>query len=552
MTRTLALLAILGVVFGPRPAAAHYCSNIFSGPARLVVKPEKSTVYVVPGGAKLRVYLQNNFPYTLFGVRMQGVASGYTITVVPGSAGHTVHPGQNVSYLFTITGPTGNVTTTTLNLQVLFRVGGWRTESNKEVNQNPTQASLISGTQSSYGSTPGEQSPALNAGMLLEKFPTATLQSAAPFFGRNAAQQLTKWFGYRFCYNTSGAWRCGTQDCPSPCAEGTHWTGTDQFPQDCMRAGVELATRKAKLGSDLAGARDGATNALKGTGSADHKCLAAVVGAYLWLGGTPTTFTTELAVAGNSVPASCQAAALRILGSGSAGNCASLSAFYERAACAAAEGIAGNNSPVQTILIPNSGDGASSSSTDWTMSLYYAYMLAIVSSHRYATAGYVSYFADAGPPTGDGAPPPPADTRPPDTRPPDSKKADSAQPKVDVGVKVDIAVKKDSAQPKIDIAVKKDSAQPKADLAKADLPKVGDNGLLPDGITPPAGDLAAVDGLPPTGDKGGAKKEATVNPGDSLDGGCGCRTATSSGHPASGLLILAALALGLALRRRRR
>ena len=93
MRRALALAGIAVFSLVSARGEAHYCSNIFSGPARFVVKPE-TTSLSVNGSAQLRVYLQNNFPYTLFNVQLRGVATGFTITSSPSS--RTIHPGQNV------------------------------------------------------------------------------------------------------------------------------------------------------------------------------------------------------------------------------------------------------------------------------------------------------------------------------------------------------------------------------------------------------------------------------------------------------------------------
>ena len=86
MRRYLFILGLVGVGLFSQEALAHWCSNIWVAPARLVVKPEQSTISIHPTGAtRFRVYLQNNFPYALSNVRMRGAASGYTITVTPSS-----------------------------------------------------------------------------------------------------------------------------------------------------------------------------------------------------------------------------------------------------------------------------------------------------------------------------------------------------------------------------------------------------------------------------------------------------------------------------------
>ena len=373
-------------------AIAHWCSNIFVTRARIIVKPEKTTIFLSSTPTPLRVYLQNNFPYKIRAY-MRATSGSTIYPATPSSGYHDVYPGQNVSYIFNVTG-SGSTTVDTLNLQMKFRTASstnpndwtWRSESDSILDQNPTQSQLVSGTSHS-------QSGSLSAAMLAERYPSATLGSSSPWFSHTGMQQMIKWFGYRFCWNASGNYRCSSQDCPTPCAEGAGWTLTDQFPHLCMRAGVELGARKASLGSNLAAARDGAVNALKGTGSAQHKCLAAVVGGYLWQGVSATAFTTVLQDAANSVPSICQAAGLRALGQGSASSCAS-GQHYERAACAGAEGLRNNNSPVTSVLLPNAGDGTTGV-TDYD-SLYYSYMLYIVQAHRKATTGTVPFYPDAG------------------------------------------------------------------------------------------------------------------------------------------------------------
>jgi MYXO-CTERM domain-containing protein len=369
-------------------AVAHWCSNIFVTRARIVVKPEKTTV-VLP--SPLRVYLQNNYPYKI-DAYMRATVSGSTVYPTP--THQTVQPGQNVSFVFSLTG-SGSTQVSTLNLQMKFRSDGastdpnnwpWRSESDSQLNQNPTQSALISDV--SHG-----QSGSLSAAMLFERYPSATLGSSSPWFGRTGLEQLIKWFGYRFCWNENGSWRCGSQDCPTPCAEGSAWGGNDVFAQLCFRAGAEVGARKAQLGSSMTEARNAAVNALKGGGSAEHKCLAAVVGGYLWEGVTATSFTTELANSANNVSSLCQNAGLRALGQGTSSGCTS-GQYYERAACAAAEGLQNNNGPVTSVLMPNAGDGTTGASG--YNGLYYAYMLYIVQAHRKATTGYVPFYPDAG------------------------------------------------------------------------------------------------------------------------------------------------------------
>ena len=143
MRRALAFSATLLLCLAASEVHGHYCSNIFSGPARFVVKPETTTL-AVNGSAQLRVYLQNNFPYTLFSVQLSGVATGFSI---PTPAGKTIHPGQNVSYVLTITG-TGSAVMT---MRVSFRLGGPYGPTSSLVNQSPAQTTLMNNARYGQG-----------------------------------------------------------------------------------------------------------------------------------------------------------------------------------------------------------------------------------------------------------------------------------------------------------------------------------------------------------------------------------------------------------------
>jgi MYXO-CTERM domain-containing protein len=550
-------------------AQAHYCSNIFAGPARLVVKPERDTVYVPSGGPVIfRVYLQNNFPYKLTNVQLRGVNSSYSISVSPSS--QTIYPGQNVGYTFTVSGSGGNVGVSTLQLQVTFRQGTFD-ESESLVNQSPSETCLKAASDyypdcpcgsptappncsMPVGCPSGEQTPSLNLAMLADRFPNSELCAGSPFFRRTGQQQLIKLFGYRFCWNSSGGWACLDQDCPSPCSEDPPWTDTSQFPQDCMRAGVELAALHArgKLGSDLGAAQAGAINAMQ-AGSNEHKCLAAVVGGYLWQG---VTASSTLTSALNNVPPNCKAAAERAWGGGTQTDCPNMSGAYEEeAACAAAEGLRGRDGPVNSILKPKAGDSSYES-------LYYSYMLRIVSAHRRGptTVGAVSFYPDAGAPliTDGGPPPPPPDARPPDTRPPDTRPPDSTRPPD--------ARPPDTRRPDTGGPPPPDSQQPPADQTPVtpDAPQPPADGppLTSDG-TLPGDQTVSGDGVGPTADSGlasdGRRRDIgrRVDGGrktNTLEGGCGCTVAGRTADPtgAALLLLLGGVVLsGLRLRRRK-
>jgi hypothetical protein len=552
------------------PAEAHWCSNIWTATAKLVVKPERTTVYLSSSPTKLRVYLQSNFPYRLYGIEMRGNASGYTTTVTPSS--QDALPGQNVSFVLTITATSaGSVSTSTLGIQVRFRPGafpytyGWQGLTDCMPKTSPTQTELLSGANpANYGASycnDSNQALALNAGTLVDRYPTATLPSSAPTFSRTGMQELIHMFGYRFCWSSSGSWRCGTSDCPTSCSDlgsgMTAWSTTDQWPQNCMRAGAELAARKASLGSDLTAARNGAINALKGLsggGSPEHKCLAALVGGFLWQGASSTTtYTSALNDSANAVSASCISVGLRALQGGTALSCSSMSTYYEQAVCAAAEGLQGSDTYVKSILIAQAGDGnnygpSKGSPSDGYTSLYNAYMLLILSGARKASYGYVSYYPDAGLPLiGDGTPvTPEASTKPDSTVVKlDAKKADTTVVKLDTTVvKVD-SKKADTAVVKADTR-RWDTVVVKTDAKKTDTGSVVKNDTAAtdghvgiDAVTEtgPTTDISPAGENGPVGD---GLKHGEAKTGGQLDGGCGCVVAAPSlpGRGLPGLLVV--------------
>ncbi len=522
-------------------ALAHWCNNIWAAPSRIVVKPEVTSVFVASGkSTKLRVYVQNNLPYKMFGTMMRGTAGGFSIQVSPPN--HDINPGQNVAFTFTISGQAGNHQVTGLGLQLRFRPSGfpsnWITgNSNCMMRQTSSKSDLFAGTQGwwqYYGHCKlSNQATALNAATVWDKWPNDKLGSSAEY-NRTGIDQVIKRFGYRFCWNAGGSWRAGNNDCPSPSPEGSSWTSTAQWGQDCMRAGVMLAERKAKLGSKLGGARSAATNALtRNINAPQHKCLAAVVGAYLWLGaGNTSSFTGALASSGNNVPTACQNAAKRILTGAPSSSCTSGS-YPERAACAAAEGLRNNDAVVKSVLVARAGDGMMPFNGNYE-SLYYAYMLTIVTAARKAQFGKVSYYPDAGAPliatVDKGAPKPDKAQPKPDqkvTPKPDQKVTPKPDQKVTPKPDQKVTPKPDQKVVKKDKgAVKKDKGAAKKD--KGAVKK----------------------------DKGAAKKDQKVAskdsqvtpPGGDDDGGC----AVAPGARQLPALALFGLMMLLGLARRRR
>ena len=544
----------LGLLFlallTPSTALAHWCNNIWAAPSRIVVKPEVTSLYVGAGGAKLRVWVQNNLPYKMFGVQMRGQSGGYSIQVSPPS--QDINPGQNVGYIFTISGPVGTQQVSNLGLQLQFRPSGWpygwlSGQNNCMMDQTTSTNDLLTGTSGwwSYYSycKLGNQATALNAASLWDKLPNQKLSSSPGYMGRTGIEQLIKRFGYRFCWNAGGSWRSGNNDCPSPSPEGSSWTSDAQWGQDCMRAGVMLGERKAKLGSHMGAARLGALNALKGNFNAyPHKCLAAVVGAYLYQGsGATSPFTTALKDSGNSVPSACQNAGLRILNQSPAANCAS-GQYWERAACAAAEGLRNNDAVVKSVLMDRAGDGYKPYGGNYE-SLYYAYMLSIVTAARKAQFGNVSYYPDAGGPL---TSTPDKSVPTPDQKivQPDQKVVSPDQKVVSPDQKV---VKADKSVPAPDKSVPK----PDQKVVKAD------KSVPPPDQAPPKPDQKVI--KKDTGavkkdtgavkkDKGTAKPDSTTTGGNDADGGCGL---APGARGVSGLALMGLLLLVLGVRRRR-
>jgi len=84
-------------------AVAHWSSNIFVTRARIIVKPEKDTIFLSSTPTPLRVYLQNNFPYKIRAY-MRATSGSTIYPATPSSGYRDVYPGQNVSYIFNVTG----------------------------------------------------------------------------------------------------------------------------------------------------------------------------------------------------------------------------------------------------------------------------------------------------------------------------------------------------------------------------------------------------------------------------------------------------------------
>ena len=74
------LLAVAGMLIASPPVQAHWCSNIYESGARLVIKPEQSTVFpgMNPGDSTtLRVWVRNNFPYVMTNAEMRATSADF-------------------------------------------------------------------------------------------------------------------------------------------------------------------------------------------------------------------------------------------------------------------------------------------------------------------------------------------------------------------------------------------------------------------------------------------------------------------------------------------
>jgi hypothetical protein len=224
--KTAAIALVLVALLNPGPARAHWCTNIYDAPARLVVKPERSTIPDIAVGEKttLRVWVRNNFPYLLTPVEMQATSPDFEVRVQPGR--QDLFPGQEAAFDFDIerTGETGDGD---LHLQIrtfhgTAHTGGidrWRGEGDPWVDPEPAEGGLRSGME--YG-----QAVQLNAATL------ADLYSEDDGVGR-----LLDLFGRpRLGYNNSGEWGDGAWFPPRALSNADY---------QLLRCGTELAIRRS-------------------------------------------------------------------------------------------------------------------------------------------------------------------------------------------------------------------------------------------------------------------------------------------------------------------
>lgn len=354
------------------PARAHWCTNIYDTPARIVVKPEQSTVFpgMNPGDSTtLRVWVRNNFPYVVTDAEMRATNSDFDVTVTPGR--QDIYPEQESAFDFQIT-RVADSGDDDLHLQIRLYVDNhsginqWRDESDDWVEQTPSESRLRGGMTSG-------QAQQLNSAKL------AALYSEPDGEGR-----LLELYGRpRLGYNNQGTWGDGDW---FPDRSLTKWD------YQILRAGVELAKRW----SDDPATRTAMIDAMDDPDEL-YRGTSALIAAFL--GSNPavrerieTMATTDACVDATlcshydwtpSDDARLMAkAALVVLGDNQyhAEVTAGLSSSSERVQmiCGAALGLAGEDDPVVNTLRPLARD------TDAAALLYLhgAYLLSLVATQR--------------------------------------------------------------------------------------------------------------------------------------------------------------------------
>ncbi|NMB74472.1 MAG: hypothetical protein GYA21_05010 [Myxococcales bacterium] len=155
MTRTRALVVavafFLAANMAAPPALAHWCTNIYNTPSRIIVKPERDTVFMnetIGSQETLRVWVRNNFPYGISGVRLLASNSDFSVSCSPSNV--TVMPGENKLFTLTIT-RTANNGDDNLNLKITLAThfsphpspgGNFNIDDNYYTKVLPTQSEL--------------------------------------------------------------------------------------------------------------------------------------------------------------------------------------------------------------------------------------------------------------------------------------------------------------------------------------------------------------------------------------------------------------------------
>jgi len=348
-TRLTAGLTLLAAALAPAPAAAHWCTNIYETPARLVVKPEQSTIFPGDSGT-LRVWVRNNFPYLVKNAELRVDNADFDASVTPGS--QDILPGQEVAFDLQIT-RVGSSGDNDLRLQIRVFEGtghggslkAWRGPGDPWVDQDPSEALVRSSMNS-------DQSKQLGAGKL-----------AATYSEADGVGRLLELYGRpRLGYNSDGWW--GDGDWFSP-------RTPDKYDFQLLRAGIELALRKFQGFPDEAAVRQALTLAMDDP-DVGHRGVSALLAGYL--AGDDAAVRARIQAMADSDPcvdaercshytwsASPRAQRMAQAGLLAAGDAAQEDAVRTglgdanegvQMVCAAALGIAGDDAAVTGSLIP--------------------------------------------------------------------------------------------------------------------------------------------------------------------------------------------------------
>jgi hypothetical protein len=255
----LPLLAGAALGFYPGPALAHWCTNIYETPARLVVKPEQATIFPGDSGT-LRVWVRNNFPYLVKNGELRAQNADFQVQVTP--ARQDILPGQDVAFDLQIT-RVGSSGDNDLRLQIrVFQDTGhgsslksWRGPTDPWVDQNPSEALVRSSMNS-------DQSKQLGAGKL-----------AATYSEADGVGRLLELYGRpRLGYNSDGWWGDGDWFPPRT---------PDKYDFQLLRAGIELAMRRFDGFPDAAAVRQALTLAMDDP-HARYRGTAALLAGYVF------------------------------------------------------------------------------------------------------------------------------------------------------------------------------------------------------------------------------------------------------------------------------
>ena len=145
-----AVVLACGMLMSSSPAEAHWCTNIYRTPARIVVKPERDTVFIsdtVGAVETLRVTVRNNFPYVVSNTILDGNNPNFDVSCDP--YGVELQPGQERAFTLTITRTaTGGDDNLYLRIVMDTHFPGWMDiTSNYFTKALPTESEINSSNQ---------------------------------------------------------------------------------------------------------------------------------------------------------------------------------------------------------------------------------------------------------------------------------------------------------------------------------------------------------------------------------------------------------------------